>query len=55
MRWCHPVTDFRARGAAGVPLGRWLAFVAGTRARSGLALDDPLPLAARALRRLRPH
>jgi hypothetical protein len=49
------MTDFRAREAAGVPLGRWLAWVAGTRARSGLALDDPMPLAARALRRFRPR
>ena len=49
VRWCHPVLDFSARRTAGIPLSRWLPWLAGTHARSGLALDDPMPVVARAL------
>jgi D-aspartate ligase len=40
VRWCHPVMDFQARADAGVPLAHWLRWLAGTQAKSGLALDD---------------
>jgi len=43
VRWCLPHADLRAARAEGVPLASWLAFLRGCRARSGLALDDPLP------------
>jgi hypothetical protein len=53
VRWCHPVLDLRAREVAGIGLGRWIVSVARADARSGLALDDPMPLVARALRTAR--
>lgn len=44
VRWCQPLADRRAASEAGIPLRRWLRFVASCEARSGFAADDPLPL-----------
>ena len=49
VRWVHPVLDYAASRAEGVPLGQWLVWLARSEARSGLAPDDPMPLLARAL------
>ena len=51
VRWCHPGTDLRACRAAGLSVPAWLRFVAGSRARSRVALDDPVPLLAGLVRR----
>lgn len=43
VRWCQPAEDFKAAREAGVPLRRWLRFLATCEARSVLAWDDPRP------------
>ena len=43
LRWCKPWTDWPAAREQGIPLHRWLRWVLGCEARSGLAWDDPLP------------
>lgn len=44
VHWCAPAHDLQAARAAGMPLARWLAWAARCEAKSGFALDDPLPL-----------
>ncbi|PWC39188.1 ATP-grasp domain-containing protein [Azospirillum sp. TSO35-2] len=59
--WCHISKDRLAARDGGVPVARWLAWVARCEAKA-LALDDPMPflrpkldrLLARAPRRVRP-
>ncbi|MFL6018787.1 MAG: ATP-grasp domain-containing protein, partial [Gaiellaceae bacterium] len=41
--WVAPVQDLLAARSDGVPLRKWLAFVARADARSVAAWDDPLP------------
>lgn len=53
VRWCHPGLDLQARAEAGLSRAQWLRFLAGARARSRLALDDPMPALAGALDRVR--
>lgn len=57
-RWCHPRADFSAARTAGISTARWLAWLAGCDAKSGVSWDDPLPVVRRAAwqisRRLRP-
>jgi D-aspartate ligase len=43
VTWCAPLTDLRAAYATGVSPLRWVRFVRGCDAMSGLARDDPLP------------
>jgi predicted ATP-grasp superfamily ATP-dependent carboligase len=47
-RWCHPRADFSAARIAGISTARWLAWLAGCDAKSGVSWDDPLPLVRRA-------
>lgn len=47
-RWCHPRADFSAARTAGISTARWLAWLAGCDAKSGVSWDDPLPLVRRA-------
>lgn len=44
VRWCDPLRDALAAREHGVPLRRWVRFLAGCEAKSGLAHDDPRPL-----------
>jgi D-aspartate ligase len=44
VTWCEPRQDRLAAAAAGIPLRRWLRWLAACEARSGLALDDPMPV-----------
>jgi len=50
--WSRPWEDLRAVRASGAPLRAWLRWTVTARARSGVALDDPMPMMAWALRRL---
>jgi D-aspartate ligase len=43
LRWCHPWNDFAAARDAGEPLVAWARWMIGCQAKSGWALDDPLP------------
>jgi D-aspartate ligase len=52
VRWCRVWSDFPAARAAGVPLGRWLAWILRCEAKSSLSWDDPLPFARSAYFRL---
>jgi len=44
VRWCAPRTDDRAARAEGISMVRWLIWAMSCEARSGVALDDPMPL-----------
>jgi predicted ATP-grasp superfamily ATP-dependent carboligase len=45
--WCHPRLDYTAARAAGVSTARWVAWMAGCEAKSGMSWDDPLPVVRR--------
>ena len=44
VTWCDPRPDRLAARDAGVPLRRWLRWLAACDARSGFAFDDPMPV-----------
>jgi D-aspartate ligase len=44
VTWCDPRPDRLAARDAGVPLRRWLRWLAACDTRSGFALDDPMPV-----------
>jgi predicted ATP-grasp superfamily ATP-dependent carboligase len=44
VRWVNRDEDYRAAAEAGIPLLRWLPWALGCEAKSGVALDDPMPL-----------
>lgn len=46
VRWRELRTDFSAARALQVPGWRWAGWALGTEARSGMALDDPMPILA---------
>jgi D-aspartate ligase len=52
VRWCRVWSDFSARGAAGIPLAKWLPWVVGCEAKSTLSWDDPMPFIGATLHRL---
>ena len=52
VKWSRPLADLQAARAAGEPLSVWLRWTIAARARSGLALDDPLLPVGWAARRL---
>ena len=49
VTWCLPLGDVRAARSEGVDLAAWLRFLWRCEARSGMALDDPLPFLRGAL------
>jgi D-aspartate ligase len=59
VAWCMPLWDVRAAYAEGVSPLKWLHWVRGCQATSGLSRDDPLPFIrgslASAVRRRLPH
>ena len=44
VHWCSLAHDLQAARAGGVGVGGWLRWLASCEAKSGFALDDPLPL-----------
>jgi D-aspartate ligase len=52
LRWCDPWTDFAAARDAGESVSTWARWTLGCQAKSGLALDDPLPFLRATLERL---
>jgi D-aspartate ligase len=44
VRWCYHRNDARAAKAQGIPFVKWLPWALGCEAKSGLALDDPMPI-----------
>jgi D-aspartate ligase len=50
--WSRPVEDLRSVRAAGQSLATWIRWTLRARARSGIALDDPMPMLAWAIRSL---
>ena len=50
--WSRPFQDLKSVRASGATLGTWLRWTVRARARSGASTDDPLPMAAWALRRV---
>ena len=49
VNWCSLAHDLQAARAGGVGVGSWLRWLATCEAKSGFALDDPLPLPRAAL------
>jgi predicted ATP-grasp superfamily ATP-dependent carboligase len=49
VRWVYREEDARAAREAGIPLRRWLPWALACETRSGVSLDDPLPLVRGAL------
>lgn len=47
VSWCAPWRDYRAAREAGIPVRRWLRWVASCEALSLIAVDDPLPFAVK--------
>jgi predicted ATP-grasp superfamily ATP-dependent carboligase len=50
LGWSRPLQDFRAVRAAGQSVQTWLRWTLAARARSGIAMDDPLLMIGWALR-----
>jgi D-aspartate ligase len=53
-RWCCAWKDLPAARDAGVPLGRWFAWMLRCEAKSAIAWDDPMPLLGSVLFRCLP-
>jgi D-aspartate ligase len=52
VRWCRPLQDGIAARAWGVSPVKWLFWALSCEAKSGVALDDPMPIVAHALHKL---
>jgi predicted ATP-grasp superfamily ATP-dependent carboligase len=44
VRWCALWGDSRAARESGIPMMRWLPWALGCGAKSGVSLDDPMPM-----------
>jgi predicted ATP-grasp superfamily ATP-dependent carboligase len=53
VRWCRPLQDGLAARAWGVSSVKWLFWALGCEAKSGVALDDPMPIVAHVMHKLR--
>lgn len=53
VHWCSLAHDWQAARAHGIALPRWAAWALRCQAKSGFALDDPLPLVGAGIWRLR--
>jgi D-aspartate ligase len=53
VRWCRPLQDSMAARAWGMSPVKWLFWALSCEAKSGVALDDPMPILAGTLHKLR--